>query len=284
MYTGPIIDTHFHVFRRADIPQYMILSAAVVQRDFSLTNYREAMAPAHVVRGVIMQAADVGTGMDELAYIERLPKDPLVGRYVSYLPIDRDDAADIVDQLAGHDMVAGVRYSPSQAAELGKEFNRSHALRALAALAKHRMVYELSAYAWQHDSVYELAREAPDTTFVLCHMGKPQLEAASQADWYAGIERLASLPNIVCKISAPLVGPTDPPYRVEIMRPLVQHVAHSFGYDRIVFGSNFPVLLIATTCKMWLEMLDEFLGDASADELDKLYRRNATRVYRLPEE
>lgn len=281
MYAGPIIDTHFHVFRRADIPQYMILSAAVVQRDFSLVDYRRAMMPANVVGGVVMQAADVGTGMDELAYIERLPRDPLVGRYVSYLPIDRPDAAEIVDQLAEHELIAGVRYSPSQAAGPNDAFNRDNALRTLQAIAKRGMVYELSARPWQFDAVLDLARQAPDTTFVLGHMGKPRLEPRFQADWHAGIERLATLPNMICKMSAPLVGPDDPPYQAETMRPLVRHIVQSFGYDRIMFGSNFPVIFISTTCERWLGMLEAFLAEASADELDKLYRRNAMRTYRL---
>src|SRR5665213_1601999 len=111
MYAGPIIDSHYHVFLRADTPQFVLLSATVVQHDFSLYDYRTAMGSANVIGGVVMQAVDMGTGMDELAYIERQAADPLIGRYIGYLPLTRPDAADIVAQLARHPLIAGVRFS-----------------------------------------------------------------------------------------------------------------------------------------------------------------------------
>jgi len=282
MYAGPIIDTHFHVFRRDDVPQYVLLSARVVQRDFSLADYRDAMRKARVVAGVVVQAADVGTGMDELAYVARLPADPLVSRYVTYVPLDRPDAEAIIEQVASHRLVAGVRYSQAIDAR-GRIAHRDGVLRALHALARHGLCYELSIRPWQYAGLLELAAAAPDTTFVLGHLGKPRVAPGEQADWYDGIEKLAAHRNIVCKVSVALEGPDDPPYRASIVRPLVRHVVASFGYERVLFGSNFPVNLISVTCERWLDMLHEFLADASPDDLDKLYRRNALRVYRLPD-
>jgi L-fuconolactonase len=280
MYTGDIVDTHFHVFRRADVPQYVLLSARVVQRDFSLADYRAAMGDARVTAGVLVQAADVGTGMDELAFVERLPPSPLAGRYVSFLPINRDDAVEIVHQLVRHALLAGVRFSQVVDAE-GRLFDREASLKTLAALAQHGLVYELSIRPWQYAGGLELARAAPHTTFVLGHLGKPRITPGTQPDWYAGIERFAALPNVVCKISVPLEGPDDPPHDAAILRPLVRHVVEAFGYDRVMFGSNYPVNLISVTCAGWLAMLHAFLPDASPDALDKLYRRNALRVYRV---
>lgn len=281
MYRGSIVDSHFHVFRRADTPQYVLLTADVVQRDFSLADYRGAMSPANIVGGIVVQVADVGTGMDELAYIERLPRSPLVGRYISYLPINRPDAVDIIEQLAQHPMVAGVRFS-QVVDDHGDLYDPSRSAAALHALARHDMVYELSIRPWQYEGVFELARRAPHTTFVLGHLGKPRMMPEAQADWHRGIERFAGLPNICCKVSVALEGPEDPPYDETIVGPLVRHVVEAFGYDRVLFGSNFPVNLISVSCAGWLDMLDSFLDDATADDLDKLYRRNATRIYRLP--
>ena len=68
------------------------------------------------------------------------------------------------------------------------------------------MVYELSARPWQYDEVFELAASAPETTLILGHLGKPRLSPGPQPDWSAGITRLAALPNLLCKLSAPLVS------------------------------------------------------------------------------
>jgi L-fuconolactonase len=282
VFTGPIVDSHFHVFRRADTPQHVLLSADVVQRDFSLDDYCAAMRPACVVGGIVVQTADLGTGMDELAYIERLPASPLIGRYVSYLPIDRPDACDIVDQLAQHELVAGVRYS-QVVDERGAPHDLDRSVRALQALARHGMVYELSVRPWQYEGVVELARRALETRFVIGHLGKPRLTKERQDDWYRGIERLAALPNVYCKISVALEGPRDPPYDPAVIGPLVRHVVETFGFDRLLFGSNFPVNLISVTCQGWLQMLEAFLAHAREADLDKLYRGNAARLYGLTE-
>lgn len=219
--------------------------------------------------------------MDELAFVERLPPSPLISRYVSFLPLNRTDAVDIVRQLAAHKLVAGIRFS-QVVDDTGRVLDRAASLRTLRALAEHGLVYELSIRPWQYEGIFELAAAAPETTFVLGHLGKPRIAAELQRDWYTGIERFAMLPNVVCKVSVPLEGPDDPPYVVDIVRPLVRHVVDTFGYNRVMFGSNFPVNFISITCLGWLQMLDAFLSDASADELDTLYFRNACRIYGLP--
>lgn len=282
MYNGPIVDSHFHIFRRADTPQYALLSAAVVQRDFTLVDHREAMGSASICGGVVLQAADVGLGMDELAFIERQPPEPLIGRYVTYLPIDRVDAADIVAHLAErHPLVAGVRYSQAVDGH-GRVIDGCASIATLRALARHGLVYELSIRPWQYDGLIELARAVPEVTIVLGHLGKPRVRDQPQPDWREGIEKLAALPNVLCKVSAPLEGPDDPPYAPEVIAPLVRHVVRSFGFDRLMFGTNFPVNLISTTCHAWLELLHGVTGDAHPLDLDKLYRANAVRVYGLP--
>lgn len=279
MYAGPIIDTHFHIFRRADTPQFVLLSARAVQRDFALDDYEAAMHPAKVIGGIALQAADVGVGMDELAFVERAAPHRMLSKYVTFVPINRDDAPDIVAHLAmAHPLVAGIRYT-QVVDEYGHVRGRGLALRTLRAMARRRMVFEMSPKPWQFEGMLELAAEVPEATFVLCHLGKPRVMVERQPDWRDGIERCAALPNIVCKVSAPLEGPEDPPYREDVIAPLVQRAVAAFGFDRIMFGSNFPVNFISVTCVEWLDLLERALPGATPDEQDRLYRANALRVY-----
>ena len=281
MYPGPIVDSHFHIFRRADTPQYVLLSADAVQRDFTLSDYRQAMGGASVVGGIVVQVADVGTGMDELAFVERQPADPRIGRFVAYVPLDRGDAPDIIRHLGRrHPIVAGVRYSHVVDAG-GRLLDKHSNVQALGALARHGLVYELSIRPWQYAGLLELARAVPEVTIVLGHLGKPRVRVEDQPDWYDGIEALATLPNVMCKVSVALERPDDPPYDARLVSPLVRHVVSSFGFDRVMFGSNFPVNFISITCIDWLELLDRALDRVSGDDLDKLYRRNAVRAYGL---
>ena len=164
----------------------------------------------------------------------------------------------------------------------GRLLDRAASVRAVRALGRHNMVYEISIRPWQYSGLLELASASPETTYILGHLGKPRITGECQADWYAGIEKLALLSNVKCKISVALETPDDAPYRTEIMKPLVRHVVRAFGYDRILFGSNFPVNFIAVGCTEWLDMLAEILTDASDDQLERLYFRNARQVYRLP--
>ncbi len=99
--------------------------------------------------------------------------------------------------------------------------------------------------------------------------------------WRAHIAELARHPNVICKVSG-LVAYADPEnWTPEDLRPWVDHVIGCFGWDRVMWGSDWPVCTLAGTFRQWLEAAQSLLGRATDEQRDKFFRSNAERIYRL---
>ena len=143
------------------------------------------------------------------------------------------------------------------------------------------MTFDICVLARQLPIALELARACPDVQFVLDHCGVPNVRNRALDPWRADIARLAALPNVACKISG-LVAYADPlQWTIEDLRPFFEHVISAFGWDRVVWGSDWPVCTNSTSLSRWVEATHELLAGAGNDEKIGLLRRNALRIYRL---
>jgi L-fuconolactonase len=126
-----------------------------------------------------------------------------------------------------------------------------------------------------------LVRRCPGTRFVLDHVGKPDIAAGLLDPWRAEILALAALPNVACKVSG-MVTEADPTaWTVADLEPYVAHVLTSFGEERVLFASDWPVVTLAADYLRWVETLDGLTIGLSEPARRKLWADNARRVYRL---
>jgi predicted TIM-barrel fold metal-dependent hydrolase len=99
--------------------------------------------------------------------------------------------------------------------------------------------------------------------------------------WRSYIREISSYPNVVCKVSG-LVAYADPDtWTPEDLRPFVDHVIECFGWDRVMFGSDWPVCTTSASFQQWLDALWSIMQGSAETEREKLFRLNAERVYRL---
>lgn len=125
-----------------------------------------------------------------------------------------------------------------------------------------------------------LAKQAPDTQFIIDHCGVPKVEAQELDPWRAYMTELAKLPNVAAKISG-VVAYAGPNWTVETLRPFVEHVIEAFGWDRVVWGSDHPVCTLTANLTRWVEATKTIIAGASEAEQAKLMSRNAERIYRV---
>jgi predicted TIM-barrel fold metal-dependent hydrolase len=147
-------------------------------------------------------------------------------------------------------------------------------------LAAKGLVFDICIRPWQLGVARQLAAACPDVQFVLDHCGNPPIATGQLTAWREGIARLAELPNVAGKISG-IVNHSPKGWTAETLRPAVEHIIESFGWDRVVFGSDRPVLTVNGTLTQWVEALKTIVAGASADEQARLFSRNAERIYRL---
>ncbi len=184
----------------------------------------------------------------------------------------------MLERLAANPKVKGVRRLLQGNPD---ELSASEGFRAnVRRLAAHRLTFDLCALPHQLPVAAALAAACPDVQFVLDHCGNPPIDSGDIRAWRRDLAALAKLPNIAGKISG-IVNHAPPGWTPETLRPAVEHVIECFGWDRVVFGSDRPVLTVNGTLTQWVEALKAIVARASETEQAKLFSRNAERIYRL---
>ncbi|MBO0684518.1 MAG: amidohydrolase family protein, partial [Candidatus Dormibacteraeota bacterium] len=145
-------------------------------------------------------------------------------------------------------------------------------------LGERGLVCELCVRGEQVLGVVEQARACPETTIVLDHLGKPNMVEPEPA-WRQGIRELGSCPNVFCKVSVVVHGADDPRLDRRLAEPVVHEVIESFGWDRVLFGSNWPVATAVIDYQEWVAVLQQVLSGSGAGQLERLFSVNASRAY-----
>jgi len=124
----------------------------------------------------------------------------------------------------------------------------------------------------------DLVRACPQTTFVLQHIGKPDLSRPPQPAWMRALEELGRLPNVHCKLSVVVHSDADPPYRAAVQAPFIGHVVECLGWARVMYGSNWPVATAVVGYGEWAAMLRQILSGLPGADLDAVFADNARRL------
>jgi L-fuconolactonase len=151
-------------------------------------------------------------------------------------------------------------------------------------------VFDLVVRAEQLPACARLAAALPEVSFVLDHLGKPRLDpgggpgtAARLAAWERDLAELAARPNVTAKLSGLVTEARWDAWRPDDLRPAVDHALEVFGPDRLMFGSDWPVCLLASDYGGWLATLGDLLAGLSEDESAAVWAGTARRVYQLEE-
>jgi predicted TIM-barrel fold metal-dependent hydrolase len=276
-----IVDTHQHLwdvelFRYAWTKQHPTLN-----RSFRLTDYRAATAGFEVSQTVHLECdVDEEFMLAETEHILRLaeqPDNPLSGVVASCRP-ERADFPVYLAQLAQHARLKGFRrvlHVVPDEVSLAPAFVPN-----VRRLAEHHLSFDLCVLARQLPLASRLVKECPDVQFILDHCGNPPIAANALADWRAQLGELAQYPNVACKISG-IITNASPNWTAAELRPVVEHVIESFGWERVMFGSDWPVCTLAGSFKQWVDALQELTQAAGAENQRKLFQTNAERIYRL---
>lgn len=148
-------------------------------------------------------------------------------------------------------------------------------------LSVFSLSFDICIRHWQLPGVIELVRRCPDTQFILDHLGKPNVQEHLLDPWRDQLRKLASLPNIFCKISGLVTEADHTTWKPEDIAPYITLVFEVFGEDRVVFGSDWPVVLEASSYSHWIETLQTFTASLSQSAQQKFWSGNARRFYRL---
>jgi L-fuconolactonase len=238
------LDAHHHVWDESVRDAVWAGPYPVLHRAFTLEDLAPSLAAQNIDGTVIVQTES--SHEETLALLAEAASHPMVHGVVGWADLTAPDLAGLLDELAeapGGDRLVGLRHQVEDEPD-PQWLSRPDVLAGLAELARRGVPYDLLVRLDQLPSAVRAAQELPDLRFVLDHAAKPPIAAGRSEAWFRGIEELAALPNCAVKLSG-LVTLAGPGWQAADLQPYADHVLARFGVDRVMFGSDWPVCLIA---------------------------------------
>ncbi len=273
-----IVDTHLHLVYLDRLRYPWIEAVPALHRSFTLVEYLAQARPAGIEAMIHMEVDVAEADMQaETDFVSRLGKG-VVAAVAACRP-ELPTFPAYLDEMAARPAVKGLRrILHTQPDELGRQPIFAENLKRLGPLG---LSFDLCVLPRQIATAIALAKQCPDVQFILDHCGVPDVKARALDPWRDHIRAIAALPNVACKISG-IVAYADPAgWSVGDLRPFVEHVIESFGWDRVVWGSDWPVCTLTADLARWIAATHELIAGASPDEQERLLSRNAERIYRL---
>lgn len=278
-----IIDAHHHVWD-LDVRDQDWISGpemAAIRRSFTVDDLRPAAQTAGVTATIVVQTVTVAAETPELLALA--VGDPLVAGVVGWTDLTSEGIGDQLDRLqSGHGgrFLVGIRHQVQSEPD-PDWLRRPDVIRGLRAVAAAGLCYDLVVRPHQIAAATYAAAAVPGLTFVLDHAGKPPIASGDVEAWAAEIRALAAQPNTVCKLSG-LVTEALPGAPPAAFAPYAEAVLIAFGPDRIMFGSDWPVCLLASDYAGVVALARWLTGDLSDAERTAVFALTAARVYRIP--
>ncbi len=272
------IDAHHHVWDLAVRDQPWTVSLPQLRRSFGMDELRPSLAEHGIDATIVVQTVPVADETPELLQLAHV--DPNVAGVVGWIELSAPSAADRLTELrALPGNLVGIRHGVQDECD-PRWLCRSQVRRSLAAVGAAGLSFDLLIRPAQLGAAIETARALPEVRFVLDHAAKPPIAQGILEPWRDQIRQLAALPNVAVKLSG-LVTEAAPNWTVGMLGPYADVLLDSFGPERIMFGSDWPVCLLAATYGEVVELGVELTAKLLPDERAHVFGGTATRWYGL---
>jgi L-fuconolactonase len=277
------IDSHHHVWDLSVREQGWMVGEALnpIMRNFSINDLRQAITGCGIDKTVVVQTV---TNYDETPeLLELADTDDLVAGVVGFLKIDAEDAIahlDSYQSLRGFKYLVGIRDIAHDYEDV-KYLSKPQVIKNVQELGKRGLVYDLLTKTPHMRAAIDLVKACPNTKFVLDHISKPYIAKADMQPWADQITELASFENVVVKVSGLFTEADWKNWKKEDFWPYLDHITKSFTPNRMMFGSDWPVCLLAATYKQSIDLVEEFTSKFSESEKNAFWAATANTAYGL---
>jgi L-fuconolactonase len=277
------IDSHHHVWDLSVREQGWMVGEALnpIKKNFSINDLRQAITGCGIDKTVVVQTV---TNYDETPeLLELADTDDLVAGVVGFLKIDAEDAIAHLDSyqtLRGFKYLVGIRDIAHDYEDV-KYLSKPQVIKNVQELGKRGLVYDLLTKTPHMRAAIDLVKACPNTKFVLDHISKPYIAKADMQPWADQITELASFENVVVKVSGLFTEADWKNWKKEDFWPYLEHITKSFTPNRMMFGSDWPVCLLAATYKQSIDLVEEFTSKFSESEKNAFWAGTANKAYGL---
>ncbi len=279
---GRAVDAHHHFWDpdRAEYP-WMTEELAPIRRAFGPEDLRPHLAARGVEQTVLVQTR---ASLDETReFLATAAATDFVAGVVGWADLTDPGVMDTIAELRdgpGGRFLAAIRHQVHDEAD-AEWLLRPEVRRGLRAVESAGLVYDLLVRTRELPAAIDTVRAMPDLPFVLDHLAKPEIREGRLEPWAGRIDELAELANVSCKVSGMVTEADWRAWQPADLRPYVDHALQAFGPGRLLYGSDWPVCLLAATYEEVFDAASALLGELSLPERTAVFGGNATRLYRL---
>jgi len=274
-----IIDTHHHYWNYNPIDFDWIGDEMAMIRKSFLPADLKATLSANGVNGVVsIQARQCLEETDWLLGLAA--ENDFMRGVVGWVPLASENVQGTLEKYAANPWLKAVRHvvqdEPDPEFILGKEFNRG-----VSQLKNFGLAYDILIFERQLPNAIRFVDRHPGQQFVLDHIAKPRIKAKEPEPWAKNLKELAKRENVFCKISGMV---TEADYQKRMagqLQPYFNTVLEAFGPQRLLYGSDWPVCLVAGSYENWLRLVKAAVSELTVNEQELIFYKNAEKVYQL---
>ena len=273
------IDSHQHFWKfNPQRDAWITEEMAAIRRDFGPEDLRP-IYDAHDVEGSVAVQADQSPAENEFL-LDLAERYDWIKGVVGWVDLEANDVVEQLEHLSARKKLKGLRHI-LQGEKQRDHMLRSAFLRGIGHLEKFDLSYDILIYPDQLKFAAEFAGRFPRQRFVLDHIAKPYIRDGKLDPWREDIQRLAAHENVWCKISGMVTEANWASWKKDDFTPYLDTVMSTFGPDRLMYGSDWPVCLVAATYGEMLEIVGDYFSALSEEERKKIFRSNAIAFYKL---
>jgi len=277
-----IVDAHHHVWdpATAEYP-WMTGALAPIRRRFTPDDLAPELAATGVEGTILVQTR---SSEDETAeFLALAAGTPFIRGVIGWVDLTAPAVGDAIAALLarpGGDRLVGIRHQAHDEPD-PEWLLRAEVVRGIAAVGTAGLAYDLLVRARELPAALELARRLPDVRFVIDHLAKPEIASGELEPWRERIAAFADLPHVACKVSGLVTEADWSSWTIDELQPYVDHAIAVFGPERLLFGSDWPVCLLAASYEDVVEAALTTMSEFDVIGQAAVMGGNATRIYGL---
>lgn len=272
------IDAHQHFWLLKDrVGAWPPSDLAEIHRDFLPAQLTPLLQQHGVDATVLVQS--LPSIADTLFLLDLAQHQPFIQAVVGWVDLKSADVARQIDMLAAYPKLKGLRPMLQDLPDDSWIIDPALAP-GIAAMQRHQLSFDALVLPRHLPALLSFAREYPELPIVIDHAAKPRIAGGELVPWQEHMSQLARLPHVYCKLSG-LVTEAAPDWQEGDLKPYVDHLLDAFGAQRVIWGSDWPVLNLAADYGCWMTTCESLLAHLDEPSKRQIFGLNAQKFYRL---
>ncbi len=273
-----VIDSHQH-FWQFDPKQHEWITEEMkaLRKDFLPADLGSVLKDNDVGGCITIQVDQTEEETNWLLSLAK--KHSFIKGVVGWVDLNAVNVTESLEYFSTFPLLKGFRHILQN--ELPSFINQPSFVNGISKLRNYNFTYDILIYPKHLQKAYQLCKKNPDQLFVIDHLAKPLIKDAAIDDWKKQLQPFGELENVYCKISGMTTEANWNSWSPHDLKPYLDVVVEVFGTKRIMFGSDWPVCLVASSYHQWIQTIRDYFSVFNSDEQEKFYSGNANHFYHL---